>query len=155
MVVEKAGVLSPEIETPQPSVLLFSRHQTTISRVCLPPITPLITNGGTVSSVWKSFSDLYVLGETFLDFLGSQISGSQRMPGLLPGVTLTLLYPKSPQKGAFRLKLPALSPEELEAIGPTSRSGGVPRDSQKWHLLENLKNLGTLLLVKEATLGVP
>lgn len=94
VVVEKAGVLSPGIQTRQPSALLFSRRQT-VSRVCLPPMTPLITDGGTVSSVWKS-SDFHVLGETFLDFLGSQIPDSQRMPGLLlPGVTWTLPYPES------------------------------------------------------------
>ena len=59
-------------------------------------MTPLITDGVTVSFVWKSFSDFHVLGETFLDFLGSQISDSQRMPGLLlPGVTWTLPYPES------------------------------------------------------------
>ena len=44
-------------------------------------MTPLITDGVTVSFVWKSFSDFHALGETFLDFLGSQISDSQRMPG--------------------------------------------------------------------------
>lgn len=90
VVVEKAaGVLSPGIQTLQPSALPFSRRQT-VSRVCLPPMTPLVTDGGTASSGLKS-SDVHVLGETSPRFppLGSQIPDSQRMPGLLlPGVGL-------------------------------------------------------------------
>lgn len=41
-------------------------------------------------------------------------------------VTLALPYPESLQEGAFKLMLTGLSPEELEAAGPTGRSGGLP-----------------------------
>ena len=39
--------------------------------------------------------------------------------------------PESFKKGAFRLMLPGLSPEDLEAAGLTGRSGGVPRDAKR------------------------
>lgn len=71
-------------------------------------MTPLITDGG-IHPLDTDFRDQG--GDAFLGFLRPNF----RFPREAWTVTSTYVYPESLQRGAFRLMLPELSPDKLEA----------------------------------------